>query len=210
VEVAARAGNFSARIVCLHGSLHTCLLIMETWQCCRRLAMREEVLIPSGLHAFPDCARMQTVTRRHYRDIAGHHARFAQICISHRKVPNAHIAASKMVSINSGDTGTDALISQRHVDVGNEGLTSANAQWPDKPAVTHVDDVDIGDIYHVYAIEAASPPREAGIKRPNGNPSDGAEAESKAAVPAEADKGYEGRRPHRPEPDGDRSWPPYP
>jgi hypothetical protein len=43
--VAARAGNFSARIMFLHGSLHTFLLIMETWQSCRRLTMREEPVI---------------------------------------------------------------------------------------------------------------------------------------------------------------------
>ena len=172
--------------------------------------MGEEPVVASGLHALADPAGMQTVTRRHDRDIAGHHARVAQVCISHIKTANAHVTAAKVVSIHSGDTGTDALISQRHVDVGNEGLASANAQWADKPAITHVDDVDIRDVHHVYPIEAASPPGEARIKRPDRNPADRAEAERKAAVTAKADEGHECRSPNWPEADLDRSWPPYP
>jgi len=210
MEVAARARNFSTRVVCLHGSLHALLLVVETWKRCRRLTMGEEPVVASGLHALADPAGMQTVTRRHDRDIAGHHARVAQVCISYIKTANAHVTAAKVVSIHSGDTGTDALIPQRHVDVGNEGLASANAQWPDKPAITHVDDVDIRDVHDVYPIEAASPPREARIKRPDRNPADRAEAERKAAVTAKADEGHECRSPNWPEADLDRAWPPYP
>jgi hypothetical protein len=44
--VATCAWNFSPpRIVFLHGSLYTLLLIMETRQRCRRLTMREEPVI---------------------------------------------------------------------------------------------------------------------------------------------------------------------
>src|SRR6185312_14237070 len=116
MEVAARARHFSARDVCLHGSLHALLLVVETGQRCRRLTMGEEPVVASGLHTLTDSAGVQTITRRYDRYIAGHHARVAQVCISYIKTANAHVTAAKVVSIHSGDTGTDALISQRHVD----------------------------------------------------------------------------------------------
>ena len=90
-----------------HHLLHAVGLVMERRQCSRRLAARKEAVRRPGLrahpHRFAASARTQTFPRWHHRQVAGHHARIAQVGVPHIKTAYPHIAASKVFRIHAAD-----------------------------------------------------------------------------------------------------------
>src|SRR5262249_1547699 len=186
-----------ASVVRLHHSAYIGSLIVERRQVRRRCAVREEPAIVSRRNTRSRCAtRVQALPRGDHRQVGSHHAALAHLSGIHAKAPVVHGIVAKVLSGDGSYRSAHASIGQDQVGVGESSLSSA-AQWRYHVGpVDHVDmgEVECGDVYHVYAVEAATVPGIEIIMRAAGEPADGTEA----ASVTEADEHYESRRPHGP------------
>ena len=205
----ARSRNLRVWRMLLDHPLYAVTLIMERRQCRGRLTMSKEALAgPRNNCRTRYCSGMQAVARRYHRQVARHHPSTSQVLVSHIQPPHAYVAAAKVVDVHARDPRAYSRIPQRHIHIGDERLSTANAKRANDVHVPDIHHIDIGDIYHVHAIESAAPPREARIKRTNRNPADRSKAKSESRAMAESNEGDERRRPHWT--DKRRTRPPYP
>jgi hypothetical protein len=113
----------------------------------------------------------------------------------HPKPPAVVDAFAKVCAGHGSHARADVRVGQDHVGVREHRLPPAYTQRPYKATieVVHVNDVDIGDVHHMHAVEAKSPPGEERIKRTHRAPAN--VAETKADVRSEPEEEHKRRRP---------------
>ena len=158
---------------------------MEGLWSSRWLMFGKEAIIVARLNARGrsafTTAGVQALTRRDNRQVGRHHLGVAQLMLFHAMAPAFVASAAKVFSRDAGNRSANVRVGQSQIGVGVVRLPSAHRQRRNKVAATadvHVDHINVGDIDHVYAIEAASVPGIKRVMRAHGEPSNGTEAES--------------------------------
>src|SRR6478609_7435502 len=158
---------------------------MERLWSSRRLTFSKETIIVARLNARGRSgfatAGVQALARRDNRQVRRHHLGVAQLMFFHTMAPAFMAATAKVFSRDAGNRSANVRVGQRQIGVGVIRLPSADRQRGDKVAAAvavHVDHIDVGDVDHVYAIEAASVPGIKWVMGTHREPSNGAEAEA--------------------------------
>src|SRR5579872_3804558 len=136
---------------------------------------------------------------------AGHYAGLAERTRVNAHLLRRHAAMAELITLHGAESTAHAHVAPSSIDVGESVRTVA--QWADAAEVV----MNVGDVDHVHAVDAAAIPREEAVARPARQPADASEAAADApAASAKPEERDISRRPQRTVSDVHRTGPPAP